>query len=173
MKEDTKKWILKHHVMVVKEDILSKVDAEHGEHLEEAIKVIAQARPVLLKHFGAGEVPNTENVCSAYKITKLKDPKGLKHAGRYFPDNCLKSLNDENEQVQFTELSLYPKNLVALLDMKKVLANLSDTSLNDMDEPKWKAFIGPATCKALSPNSLARFLPTLRGSSSALPAWMS
>lgn len=152
MQPKTQLWILKHYALALKEDILSKLDGTHGAHLEDAIRVIAATRPALLKHFGSGE-PGGDNVCSSYKITQLRDPKDLKRAGHYFHENCLKTLIKEagEEDVQYTELSKYPKNLVALLDVEKLLANLSDSSLSEMDdETKWKAFIGPVTCKGLT-----------------------
>lgn len=153
MDKDAQNWILRHYTLVVKEDILSKLDGTHGANLEQAIKDIAATRPALLKHFGAGEISDT-NVCSAYKVPQLKDPEGLKRAGRYFPENCLRSMLLEagDEDVQFTELSLYPKNFVAILNMEDLLANLNEASLRAMDnETKWKAFIGSGgvTCKAL------------------------
>ena len=156
MSEETQKWVLEHHGMIVKEDILSKVDGSRrnsgGAYLEDVIKHFALARPQLLKHFGVGEASNAENVCSTYDILKLKDPKELKRAGRYFPVNCLKSMQmvAADDAIQFTELSLYPKALLDLLDMSAVIENLSDDSLRNMDEVKWKAFIGPKTCGALT-----------------------
>ena len=149
--EDSQKWILKRYALVLKENILSALDSTHGTHLESAIKTIAATRPSLLRHFGSGE-PSGENVCSAYKITQLKDHKDLKRAGQYFPDNCVKTLINEaaDDDVQYTELSKYPKNVVALLDTTKLLTNLSDSALADMDEAKWKAFIGSVTCKGLT-----------------------
>lgn len=156
MSEATQRWILNHYGVIVKEDILSKVDGSRREfgtaYLEDVIKDLAIARPQLIKHFGIGEASNSENVCSTYDILKLKDPKELKRAGRYLPVNCLKSMQlvAPNDAIQFTELSLYPKALVDLLDMAVVIENLSDDSLRNMDEAKWKAFIGPATCGALN-----------------------
>lgn len=152
MNADTQNLILTLYTLLLKEDVLSKLDGTHGTHLEGSIKVVAATRPALLKHFGAGDVNATENVCGAYDVTKLKDPAGLKRAARHFPKNCLVTMiNETGEKVQYTELSEYPDNFVALLDVPKLLENLSESSLRELDsELKWKAFIGPTVCKALS-----------------------
>ena len=155
MDNKTQKWVLEHYGMLVKEDILSKVDASRrtsAAYLEGTIKHFSTARPQLLKHFGVSEASSSENVCSTYDVLKLKEPKELKRASRYLSTACLKSmlLVAPQDAVQFTDLSLYPKALVDLLDMTEVIENLSDDSLRNMDETKWKAFISPATCGALT-----------------------
>ena len=55
MDADTQNWILTRYTLLLKEDILNKLDGTHGAHLEDSIKVVAATRPALLKHFGAGD----------------------------------------------------------------------------------------------------------------------
>ena len=150
----TQEWVLEHFGMLVKEDILGKVDGSSRDspYLKKTIRHFSFARPQILRHFGIGEASSGENVCSTYDVTDLKDQKELKRAGRYFPINCLKSMLmvAPKDAVQYTDLFLYPKGLIGWLDMSSVIANLSDESLRNMDKTKWEAFIGPETCGALT-----------------------
>lgn len=150
----TQEWILEHYGMLVKEDILSKVDGSSRDspYLKKTIRQFSFARPQILKHFGIGEASSGENVCSTYDVTDLKNQKELRRAGRYFPTNCLKSMLmvAPKDAVQYTDLSSYPKGLIGLLDMPSVIANLSDDALRNMDKTKWVEFIGPETCGALT-----------------------